>query len=154
MEWSKTRCNKFESFCSVAYTHVPEELRKKLDDRSEKCIFEGYSDASKEHKLYSPITKKKIVSRDVKFIEDKSWYEQDNGTTQGQPTPHSFELQDVDQPRERLPRLEVPIATRENQVQQVHSPSSSSNSDPTLAQLGNQKTKIIREICEQRDKNE
>ena len=94
------------------------------------------------------------MSRDVKFIEDKSWYEQDNGTTQGQPTPHSFELQDVDQPRERLPRLEVPIATRENQVQQVHIPSSSSNSDPTLAQLVNQKTKTIREICEQRDKNE
>ena len=42
----------------------------------------------------------------------------------------------------------------ENQVQQVHSPSSSSDSDPTLAQLGSQKTRTIREICEQRDKNE
>ena len=95
MEWSKTRCNKFESFCSVAYTHVHKELRKNLDDRSEKCILVGYSDASKEHKFYNKITKKKIVSRDVKFIEDKSWYEQDNGTTQGQPTSHSFEPIDV-----------------------------------------------------------
>ena len=64
--------------------------------------------------MYNPITKKTIVSRDVKFLEDKSWYEQDNGTTQGQPTPHSFESANVDQPREILSRLEVPIVAEEN----------------------------------------
>ena len=81
---------------SVSYTHVLEELRKNLDDRSEKCILIGYSDASKPYKLYNPIIKKTIVFRDVKFIEDNSWYEQDNGKNQGQPTSHSFESTNVD----------------------------------------------------------
>ena len=31
-------------FCCVAYAHVPEELRRKLDDRSQKYIFVGYSE--------------------------------------------------------------------------------------------------------------
>lgn len=145
--WSEVKpdVTNLRVFGSVVYTHDPKELRKKLDDKSEKCIFVGYSDASKAYKLYNPITKKTIVSRDVKFIEDKSWYEQDNGTTQGQPTPHSFESTNVDQPRERLPRLEVPIPAEENQGQQVHSPSST-DLDPTLAQLGNQKTRTLRNI--------
>lgn len=122
-------------FWSVAYTHVPKEIRKKIDDRSEKCIFVGYSDASKAYKLYNPKTKKTIVSRDVKCLEDKSWYEQANGTTHSQLTWHSFEPTNVDQPRERPPRLEVPIAVEENQGQKVHSPSSSSDSNPTLLEM-------------------
>lgn len=44
-------------FGCVAYVHVPKKLRKKLDDRSEKCIFIGYSDESKAYRLYNPITK-------------------------------------------------------------------------------------------------
>ncbi len=28
----------------VAYAHVPKELRGKLDDKSEKCIFTGYNE--------------------------------------------------------------------------------------------------------------
>ena len=31
-------------FGCVAYAHVPKELRGKLDDKSEKCIFIGYSE--------------------------------------------------------------------------------------------------------------
>ena len=60
-------------FGCVTYTHVPDELRKKLDIKGEKCIFVGYSDESKAYKLYNPSTKKVIISRDVKFIEEEAW---------------------------------------------------------------------------------
>ena len=56
-------------FGCVAYAQVPEVKRKKLSDRDEKCIFIGYSEESKTYKLYNPLTKKLMVSRDVVFNE-------------------------------------------------------------------------------------
>ena len=47
----------------IAYAHVPNEKRRKLDDKGEKCIFLGVSNYSKAYKLYNPFTKKIIVSR-------------------------------------------------------------------------------------------
>lgn len=49
----------------VAYDHVPKELRRKLDARNGKCIFFGYSEQSKSHKMYNPVTKKFIISSDL-----------------------------------------------------------------------------------------
>jgi hypothetical protein len=34
----------FKVFGCVDYAYVPQELRRKLDDKSEKCIFFGYSE--------------------------------------------------------------------------------------------------------------
>ena len=34
-------------FGFVAYAHVPDELRKKLDKKGQKCIFVGYSEDTK-----------------------------------------------------------------------------------------------------------
>ena len=62
------------SFLSVfrcnAYAHMPEEKRKKLDKKSERCIFIGYPNDSKGYKFYSPATKKMLLSRDALFLED------------------------------------------------------------------------------------
>ena len=60
-------------FGCVAYSQVPKSNKKKVDDRGEKCIFLGYSEELKAYKLYNPLTKKLVVSRDVIFDEDKSW---------------------------------------------------------------------------------
>eukprot|EP00253_Pinus_taeda_P018564 PITA_18564 len=60
-------------FGCVAYAHVPDELRKKLDNKAEKCIFVGYIDEPNAYKLYNPLTKKVIISRDVQFIEEEVW---------------------------------------------------------------------------------
>lgn len=60
-------------FGCVAYADVPDDLRKKLDNKSENCIFVGYIEQSKAYRLYNPITEKFIISRDVKFQEDKAW---------------------------------------------------------------------------------
>jgi len=57
----------------VAYAHIPDQLRKKLDNKGEKCIFIGYSEESKAYRLYNPSTKKLIVSRDVQFIKEEAW---------------------------------------------------------------------------------
>lgn len=60
-------------FGCVSYAHVPEEMRRKLDDRSEKCVFIGYSEESKEYRLYNPVTKKYVINRDVEFKEEEAW---------------------------------------------------------------------------------
>jgi hypothetical protein len=41
----------FIVFGCVAYAHVLKELRRKLDERSEKLIFLRYNDLSKAYKL-------------------------------------------------------------------------------------------------------
>nr|GEY21750.1 hypothetical protein [Tanacetum cinerariifolium] len=60
-------------FGSIAYVHVPIQRRSTLDDRSEKHVFVGYDKQSKGYKLYNPVTKKEVVSRDVEFDEERSW---------------------------------------------------------------------------------
>ena len=60
-------------FGCVAYAHIPDQLRRKLDSKGEKCIFIGYSEESKAYRLYIPSTKKFFVSRDVQFIEEEAW---------------------------------------------------------------------------------
>ena len=74
--WSgrKPVVDHFRIFGCVAYAHIPDQKRKKLDDKGEKCIFLGVSDQSKAYKLYNPNTKKIIlISQDVVFYEDQIW---------------------------------------------------------------------------------
>ena len=61
-------------FGCIAYVHVSDELRSKLDPKAEKCIFIGYSLQQKGYKCYNPSTRKFTVSRDVVFDEMSSWY--------------------------------------------------------------------------------
>ena len=44
--WSGINMNvsHLRTFGCIAYAHIPSELRKKLDDISEKCIFTGYNE--------------------------------------------------------------------------------------------------------------
>ena len=60
-------------FGCVAYAHVPDELRKKLDNKGQRCIFVGYFEDTKAYKLYDPVARKVIISRDVQFVENESW---------------------------------------------------------------------------------
>jgi hypothetical protein len=59
-------------FGCVDYAHVPAEMRRKLDEINEKCVFVGYSEESKEYILYNPITRKYVISRDVEFKEEEA----------------------------------------------------------------------------------
>jgi len=58
-------------FGSITYAHVLNATRSKLDDKAMKTIFIGYKHGG--YKLYNPMTKKVIVSRDVTFTEDEGW---------------------------------------------------------------------------------
>ena len=60
-------------FGCVAYAHVPDELRKKLNKKGHKFIFVGYFEDTKAYKLYDPVTRKVIISRDVQFVKNESW---------------------------------------------------------------------------------
>ena len=61
-------------FGCIAYVHILDELRSKLDPKAEKCIFIGYSLEQKVYKCYNPVTHQVRVSKDVVFDEMKSWY--------------------------------------------------------------------------------
>ncbi|KAM0029839.1 putative RNA-directed DNA polymerase [Helianthus debilis subsp. tardiflorus] len=63
-------------FGCIAYALVPSQVRKKLDAKSKKCIFVGYSPNSKAYRLFDPIKKVIITSRDVVFCEQGTWSEE------------------------------------------------------------------------------
>lgn len=73
--WSgiKPSVEHFRVFGCISHVHVPDAKRKKLEDKSFTCVLLGISEESKAYKLYDPISKRIVVSRDVKFEEDKSW---------------------------------------------------------------------------------
>jgi hypothetical protein len=60
-------------FGCVAYAHVPDEMRRKMDNKGQKCIFVGYSEETKGYKLYDPVARKVIISHDVQFVENEAW---------------------------------------------------------------------------------
>lgn len=82
--WSgrKPSVNHLRIFGCIAYSHVPDQKRKKLDDKGEKCIFLGISENTKAYKLYNPITKKISISRDVIFDEEQFWAWDEKDTRQ------------------------------------------------------------------------
>jgi hypothetical protein len=83
-------------FECVAYTLVNSHHRKKLDAKSEKCIFIGYCIQLKGYRLYNPKTNKTIVSRYVMFDENMSWRWNSDGVEA------PIALQDEDEDSEEL----------------------------------------------------
>ena len=73
--WSgrKPAVDHFKIFGCIAYAHIPNEKRKKLDDKGEKCVFLGVSEVSKAYKLFNPLTKKSVTSLDIVFNEENTW---------------------------------------------------------------------------------
>jgi len=73
--WSgkKPLVNHFRVFGCIAYVHISDVHRKKLNDKSKKCVHLGVSEESKAYKLYDHVEEKIFVSRDVVFEENKGW---------------------------------------------------------------------------------
>lgn len=59
-------------FGTVAYAHIPKELRKKFDATSEKCIMLGYTNTG--YRLWNIEKEKVIISRNVVFNENENYY--------------------------------------------------------------------------------
>jgi hypothetical protein len=148
--WSGTKLNvvHLRTFRCIAYAHIPSKLRKKLVDRSDKCIFTGYSETSNSYRLYNPISKKLILSKDVKFLENQLWNEYKNQQMDSQnpllSSPKNAENLGQPIPQPDLPRLWV-------QGQPENSQDNSTSSRDSSSKLQNQRTRSLREIHQQLD---
>ncbi|KAL6345914.1 hypothetical protein AAG906_025194 [Vitis piasezkii] len=54
----------FSVFGCIAHVHVPKERMTKLDNKSITCVLLGVSEESKGYRLFDPIAKRVVVSRD------------------------------------------------------------------------------------------
>ncbi|TXG73835.1 hypothetical protein EZV62_002414 [Acer yangbiense] len=115
--WSGRRpsVNHFKICGCIAYAHIPDEKRKKLDDKGEKCIFLGVSDQSKAYKLYNPSTKKIVMSRDVVFDEERFWLWNNNAVRQQILADFDGENEDERQQPVENEQDPIPIATQDEQ---------------------------------------
>lgn len=69
----KFNINSLHTFGSEVYVHIPKQLRRKWDAKSERGIFVGYGETVKGFRVYFPEQKSVEIKRDVVFIEtDKS----------------------------------------------------------------------------------
>jgi transposase InsO family protein len=55
-----------------AFVHIPKDERSKLDGKSKQCIFLGYAREEFGYRLWDPVDKKIIRSRDVVFRQDQT----------------------------------------------------------------------------------
>jgi hypothetical protein len=70
--WTKIKpdVSHFRVFRGIAWAHIPDEKRKALQPKSEKCIFVGYSEDVKGYSRLQPHCNEIIIRRDVKFDEN------------------------------------------------------------------------------------
>lgn len=85
--WSGCRpsVKHFMIFGSICHRHIPDERKRKLDDKSEALILIGYHPTG-AYKLYDPVQKKVLISRDVVVDESATW-------DWNKPKPTSVQLQ-------------------------------------------------------------
>ena len=132
--WSgrKPTIDHFKIFGCIAYAHIPDEKRKKHDDKGEKCVFLGVSEVSKAYKLFNPLTMKIVTSRDVVFDEENTW-----DWNRQQPTQVLF---DNDSERESTSAVFMPENSSEAtpttaKILPVFMPENSSEATPTAAEI-------------------
>lgn len=59
----------------LAYARLPDQGRRKLDDRAVECIFVGYAAQTKGYRLWCPQKGDIIMTKHVQFAEDKMGHE-------------------------------------------------------------------------------
>ena len=59
-------------FGCKAFVHIPKDERSKLEVKKNPCIFLGYGQDEFGYRLYDPVMKKLVRSRDVVFVKDQS----------------------------------------------------------------------------------
>ena len=77
-------------FGCKSFVHIPDHQRKKLQEKSRKCVFVGYPEGTKGFKLYDPSAKVFIRSRDVVFDEGK--FHEFDGEQSSKPNSEQFQF--------------------------------------------------------------
>ncbi|KAG7559384.1 Ribonuclease H-like superfamily [Arabidopsis thaliana x Arabidopsis arenosa] len=121
---NKPSINHLRVFGCVCFVLIGEQ-RNKLDPKSVKGMFIGYSITQKGYKCYIPETRKVLVSRDVKFVESKGYYEEKNWE----------DIQDLtNSPSDRASNLRIILERLGVSSSQSHTNSPNSNPEPTQQQ--------------------
>lgn len=68
----KPEVGQIKIFGCLAYSHVPEEKRMKLEPTAERVILMGYNETSRAYRIYLPAQRKIVLRRDVTFEEEKA----------------------------------------------------------------------------------
>ena len=58
-------------FGCKAFVHIPKDERSKLDVKAKPCIFLGYGHEEFGYRLWDPLSRKIVISKDVVFLEDQ-----------------------------------------------------------------------------------
>ena len=104
----KPKVDHLRIFGCQAFVHVPKDERKKLDSKSKKCILMGYGTTTKGYRLYDPLKKRVVYSRDVIFNEQKCGLEE---STQHEPRKYVY-LEYSDEPSDTTSSTEPPLLRR------------------------------------------
>jgi len=67
----KPNVGHFRVFGCVTYSHIPDEMRRKLDFKSKRCVFVGYGNTTKGYRLYDFVAKRVFYSRNLFFDESQ-----------------------------------------------------------------------------------
>ena len=71
-------------FGCVAFVHVSKHHRDKFDPQALRCVFLEYSLIQKGYKCYHAPTRKILVSKDVTFVKNKSFFKSPTSSPQGE----------------------------------------------------------------------
>ena len=104
----KPKVDHLRTFGCQAFVHVPKDERKKLDSKSRKCVLMGYGTTTKGYRLYDPLKKKVVFSRDVIFNEQKCGLED---SIQHEPKKYAC-LEYSDKPTDTTTSSEPPLLRR------------------------------------------
>jgi hypothetical protein len=118
--WSekKVKLSHLRVFGCVAYVHISDQGRNKLDPKSKKCTFIGYGEDEFGYRLWDDENKKTIRSRDVIFNERVMYKDRHNTTTTDSKLsePVFAEVDDVpESPTVESSQLEEPIESSDTQ---------------------------------------
>ena len=104
----KPKVDHLRIFGCQAFVHVPKDERKKLDSKSRKCVLMGYGTTTKGYRLYDPLKKKVVFSRDVIFNEQKCGLED---SIHNEPKKYVC-LEYLDEPTDTTTSSEPPLLRR------------------------------------------
>ena len=68
-------------FGCKAFVHIPKDERSKLDMKTQQCIFISYGQDEFGYRLFDPVEKKLVRSRDVVFVENQTIQDIENGNS-------------------------------------------------------------------------
>ena len=128
----KPSVSHFRVFGSICYSHVPKDERRKLDFKSKKCVFVGYSTFSRGYRVYDLENKKTIVSRDVIFNENDrlSDREQCSGSSSSSPVGVDSASPESDESDTEVPVLDKNVSELSETEPQLLRKSGRENKQP------------------------